>query len=128
MRTNLPIFIFPVINYFIAFLLLPFTVLKVSNEAVTLIILTLWLVVVTVLERKHLKVRHILLGIVPMWLLVLAYCPNGLYGIGNDGILDFSPKEFDALVVCTVISLFQVAVTITMCAFQKIWDLVHKKI
>lgn len=28
-----------------------------------------------------------------MWLLVLVYCPNGLYGIGSDGILDFSSKN-----------------------------------
>lgn len=128
MRCRLPIFIFPVINYFIAFVVLPFFVLKISSELFTLITLTLWLIAAAALERKHLKIRHILFGIIPMWLLVLVYCPDGLYGIGNDGILDFSPKEFDALVVCTVISLVQVVVTLIMCAFQKMWCLIHKKV
>lgn len=127
MRRRLPIFIFPMINYFMAFVVLPFFVLKISSESFTLLTLALWLIAVTCLERKYLKIRHILFGIIPMWLLVLVYCPNGLYGIGNDGILDFSPKEFDALLVCTAISLVQVAVTIIMCVFQKIWYVIHKK-
>ena len=127
MRSKLPVFIFPMINYFMAFVLLPFFVLKVSSESFTLIILILWLIAVTAFERKYLKIRHILFGIIPMWLLVLIYCPDGLYGIESAGILDFSPKEFDAFMVCTAIALVQVVVTLIMCAFRKMWYLTHNK-
>ena len=127
MRSKLTVLFFSMINYFMAFVLLPFFVLKISSESFTLIALALWLVVATVLEWKYLKIRHILWGIIPMWLLVLVYCPNGLYGIGSDGILDFSPKEIDAFAVCTMIAMFQVVIAIIMCVLQKMWYLIHKK-
>ena len=127
MRFRYPCIIFPLLNYVVAFVFLPFSILQVTSELFTLISLAFWLVAVAIWERRYLKIRHIFLGIVLMWILVLVYCPDGLYGIGNDGILDFSPKEIDALFVCSAIALFQVTVTVAICAVEKVRRLIAKK-
>lgn len=107
MRKSFSIVGLPVINYIIGFIVLPFSVLKVTNEKCAVIVFILWLIISTCYGFKHLKLRYILLECIPIWLLILVYCPNGLYGIGSDGILDFSPKELDALFISVGISLFQ---------------------
>ena len=126
MRKVAHIILFPVLNYFVAFIVFPYVVLEVTTELVSLFALALWLIIVTVLERKYLFIRHILLGIIPMWFLVLLYCPNGLYGIGNDGILDFSPKEIDALLVCVAITMVQVTTELCIRLYHAIRTLIRR--
>ena len=98
------------LNYVVGFIILPFTVLKLGTEAGTIILLSLWLVVSAFWMRDRIKVRYLFIGILVTWLMILIYCPRGLYGIGTDGIMDFIPKELDALGISILFVIVQTGV------------------
>lgn len=100
-----------VCNYFILFIFLPFFVLELTTETVTICILILWSIVFPFLaSQKGVKPVYFFKQMLLFYLLVMLYHPRGIYGIFTGGSLDFSPAWLDALYIIFFISIGQFVV------------------
>lgn len=83
--------------YLFSFIFVPYVILSFANEIVAIAAVVASAVILAAGAAVwELKPRWLWLSIPLMWALIMAYCPEGLYGIESGGNLDFFPASLDA--------------------------------